>query len=67
MFKHTYETRYGDYKNYETIKYMYYECFNEKEESINIVRKKFYSMLEESNELIIEKLKNILKLLEIKH
>ena len=38
-----------------------------KEESINIVRKKFYSMLEESNELIIEKLKNILKLLEIKH
>ena len=46
---------------------MYYECFNEKEESINKIRKNFYFILEESNELIIEKLKNILKLLEIKH
>lgn len=54
-------------KNYETLKYMYYECFNEKEESINKIRKNFYFILEESNELIIEKLKNILKLLEIKH
>lgn len=54
-------------KNYETLKYMYYECFNKKEESINIIRKQFYSMLEEQDEFIIEKLKNILKLLEIKH
>lgn len=54
-------------KNYETLKYMYYECFNKKEESINIIRKQFYSMLEEPDEFIIEKLKNILKLLEIKH
>lgn len=54
-------------KNYETLKYMYYECFNKKEVSIVIIKKKFFSILDESDELIIEKLKNILKLLEIKH
>lgn len=54
-------------KNYETLKYMYYECFNRKEVNVSIIKKKFFSILDESDELIIEKLKNILKLLEIKH
>lgn len=54
-------------KNFETLKYMYYECFNKKEDRINIIRKQFYSILEESEESIIEKLKSIIKLLEIKH
>lgn len=54
-------------KNYDTLKYIYYECFNEKEDNINLIRKKFYSILDEPNELITEQLKNILKILEIKH
>lgn len=54
-------------KNHDTLKYIYYECFNEKEENINLIRKKFYSILDGHNESVIEHLKNILKILEIKH
>lgn len=54
-------------RNNETLKYMYYECFNKKEENMNVIRNRFYSILDKSNEEIIEKIKNILKLLEIKH
>ncbi len=54
-------------KNQETLRYMYYECFNKKEENLNIIRKDFQSILEENNEAAVEKIKNILKLLEIKH
>ena len=54
-------------KNYDTLKYIYYECFNEKEENINLIRNKFYSILDGQNELVIDHLKNILKILEIKH
>lgn len=54
-------------KNNETLKYIYYECFNKKEASISIIRKKFFLVLDEYDEQIIGKLKNILKLLEIKH
>lgn len=54
-------------KNDETLKYMYYECFNTKEGNINIIRNQFYDVIEESDEKIIEKLKNVLKLLEIRH
>lgn len=54
-------------KNYETLKYMYYECFNQKEENMSIIRNQFYSIIEESEEKIIENLKNILKILEIRH
>ena len=54
-------------KNYETLKFIHYECFNKKEENKNIIREKLYSILDQSNEHIIEKLKNILKLLEIKY
>ncbi len=53
--------------NKETIKYVYYECFNKKEENIPTIKNHFYNIFEENNELAIEKLKNILKLLEIKH
>lgn len=54
-------------KNHDTLKYIYYECFNEKEENINLIRKKFYFILDGHNESVIEHLKNILKILEIKH
>lgn len=53
--------------NNETIKYVYYECFNQKEDNISIIKNKFYNIFEEIDELKIDKLKNILKLLEIKH
>ena len=53
--------------NNETIKYVYYECFNKKEENISIIKNQFYNIFEEIDELKIDKLKNILKLLEIKH
>ena len=53
--------------NKETIKYIYYECFNKKEENISTIKNHFYNMFEETDESTLEKLKNILKLLEIKH
>ena len=54
-------------KNQETLKYMYYECFNKKEENLNVIRKDLQYILEENNEVAVGKIKNILKLLEIKH
>lgn len=53
--------------NSETIKYIYYECFNKKEDNISVIKNNFYNIFEEMDELKIEKLKNIIKLLEIKH
>lgn len=53
--------------NNETIKYVYYECFNKKEDNISIIKNQFYNIFEEIDELKIDKLKSILKLLEIKH
>lgn len=54
-------------ENDEILKYVYYECFNKKEKSIGAIRKKIFAIFNEHDEYIIEKLKNILKLLEIKH
>jgi len=54
-------------KHDEIIKYMYYECFNKKENNINIIRHKFISLLHCDDDATTQKLKNLLKLLEIKH
>lgn len=53
--------------NNETIKYIYYECFNKKENNISVIKNNFYNIFEEMDELKIDRLKNIIKLLEIKH
>ena len=60
-------TKLFNQKNIEELKYIYYECFNKKEEDINKIRTKITYTLKENNENIIQNLKNVLKLLEIKH
>lgn len=53
-------------KNYETLRYMYYECFNKKEDDINHIVKRLRDSLNKDN-TVIDKIKEFLKLLEIKH
>ena len=54
-------------KHNEVIKYMYYECFNKKEDNLHIIRREIMSLLYNDDDTTIQKLKNLLKLLEIKH
>ena len=54
-------------KHDEIIKYMYYECFNKKEESIKKIRHQFIHLINNNDDVAIDKLKNLLKLLKIKH
>lgn len=54
-------------KNNETIKYIYYECFDKKEENIKNIRHQLINLLTNEEETIIKKLKKVLELLEIKY
>lgn len=54
-------------KHDDIIKYMYYECFNEKEENIKKIRNEFLKLINNDDDNTIEKLKNLFKLLKIKN
>ncbi len=51
----------------DTIKYIYYECFNKKENNVNVMRKDFCNMFSTSDGNYVTKLKNIFNLLKIKY
>lgn len=54
-------------KNYEMLKYMYYECFDAKEEDVDYIVKKIDISVNKENDILIKKIQNFLKLIEISH
>ncbi len=53
-------------KNHDKLKYLYYECFDKKENNINIIIKHFNKCLDMDNEKIYMKIYEFLKLTSLK-
>lgn len=53
-------------KNHDKLKYLYYECFDKKENNINNIIKRFNKCLEEHDEKIYMKIYEFLKLTSLK-
>lgn len=52
-------------KDLEKLKYIYYECFNQKEENMNQIVDQFYQSLESNTDSIATKLYEFLKLTQV--
>lgn len=53
-------------KDYETLKYVYYECFNEKIDDVGYIMKKITTQIQNNNEILLNKIHEFYKLIEIK-
>lgn len=53
--------------DYETLRFIYYECFNRKENNVNEIIKSFEKEIENSNHHVLDKIQKFFKLLEINH
>lgn len=53
-------------KDFDTLKYIYYECFDKKEENTKEIMKVFIKQIQNNNDSILIKIRDFYKLLEVK-
>lgn len=53
-------------KDYETLKYIYYECFNKKTDDIKEIMKKLSEQIQKKDDKLLLKIRDFYKLFEIK-
>ena len=54
-------------KDYETLKYLYYECFNKKENNIKNIMDKLLIEIKNCNDIILNKIQDFYKLFSVKN
>lgn len=54
-------------KEYETLKYLYYECFNKKENNIKNIMDKLLIEIKNCNDIILNKIQDFYKLFSVKN